>query len=131
MGGSGRVLVGTDHGGVDPDIPAFDAGIAAPLQLAQQPFPGPVAGPTPVPVVDGLPRPVPAWQIPPARPRTSTPQHGVHHRAVISPRPARLTHARPRKMGLEQVPLLIGQIMTIMHIRILDQTSREPLQDTP
>jgi hypothetical protein len=34
-------------------------------------------------------------------------------------------------MRLEQLPLLIGQVMTIMHVDILGQPDPQPLQDTP
>ena len=49
---SGRAVVTNGH---EP----LDSGVAAPLKLAQQPFPGPVTRPTPLPVIDRLPRPIP------------------------------------------------------------------------
>src|SRR5680860_549435 len=64
-------------------------------------------------------------------PGTGPPQHGVDAPAVISPRTAGSPRGRPRQMGLEQFPLLIGQVMTIMHIDILGQPDPSPLRDTP
>ena len=34
-------------------------------------------------------------------------------------------------MGLEQLPLLIGQVMSIMHIDILGRPEPSALRDTP
>jgi len=34
-------------------------------------------------------------------------------------------------MGLKQFPLLIGQLMTIMHTNMLGSPDAPPLQDTP
>ena len=131
MGCSGRVLVGTDHRRVDPDVPALHTGVGAALELAQQPLPCPVRRPPAVPVVDRLPRPVVTRDVTPSSPGPGPPHHGVHDPAVISPGTARLPRIRTWQMGLEQLPLLIGQVMAIMHIDILGRPEPSTLRDTP
>lgn len=128
---SGSMLVSADDSRVDPDVPALQTSVAPALELGQQPLPGPIRRPPPVSVVDGLPRPVPNGQVTPRAPRPGTPQHSIQDAAMISPRPAGSPRSRPRQMGLECFPLLVGQVMSIMHIDILRSPTLPSLQDTP
>lgn len=131
MRGSSRVVVGADNSRVDPDVPARDTLIAAPHQLNEEPLPCPVARPPAMPVVGGLPWTIGGRNITPGAPGPSTPQHSIDHTTVIGPRPPRRTGLRARQMRFEQLPLLIGQVVTIMHTPILGQPAPRPLRDTP
>src|ERR687893_1703643 len=67
-----------------------------------------------MPMVDSLPVPVVARQIPPRRAGASPPQHPVDHRSMIGPPP---TPAR-RPVGQQRFqprPLVLSQVMTIVH----------------
>ena len=104
--------------GVDRDHPLGVVAVAATLQPAQDPVPRAVARPGPMPPVHGLPRPVRRRQIPPRRTSPSPPQDRIHHPPVRGPRPSLTAGALHRQQRLQQRPLLIGQIMTIMHVTI-------------
>src|SRR5664279_2193186 len=135
VAGAGGVLVSPDHGGVHPDRPLTLAGITATLQPGQHPRPGPVGRPAPVPVVHRLPVAVRGRQIPPRRPGPGAPQHPVDHQPVLVPLPA--TTRRPvGQQRHQQRPLLIDQVMAIMHTARLPNPTTQirgtrPLKNPP
>ena len=115
MAGTGGVLVGTDHSGVDSDCPlgAFDlVGVAA--QLIEQLFPSAIGRPAAMSVVDGLPMPVVRGNVAPGQPAAGSPEHPVDHRTVIGPAPTPLRFLTGQQR-LQPGPFLVGQIMTIEH----------------
>src|SRR3954452_24837912 len=77
-----------------------------------------------MPVVDGLPVPVGGGQVPPRTPGAGPPQHPVDHRPVIRP-PTTPARCRVRQQRLQPRPLLVAQIITIMHTRCLPHPSPE------
>src|SRR4051794_24675034 len=77
-----------------------------------------------MPVVDGLPVPVGGRQVPPRTPGARPPQHPVDHRPMIRP-PTTPTRCRVRQQRLHPGPLLVAQIMPIMHTRCLPHPSPE------
>ena len=67
-----------------------------------------------MPVVDGLPMPIGHRKITPGRPRPGPPHHPVDDLPVVLPSPT--PHRRPaRQQRLQNLPLLIRQVMAIMH----------------
>jgi hypothetical protein len=112
--GSGSVLVGTHHPGIDRDRPlrAFGmVGVAA--QLIEDPGPGSITRPASMPVIDGLPVSIDRRQVPPGQATAGSPEHPVEHGPVISPPPALTRLAGQQR--LQPGPLLVGQIMAIQH----------------
>src|SRR3954453_21620000 len=77
-----------------------------------------------MPVVDGLPVPVGGRQVPPRTPGARRPQHPVDHRPMIRPTTTP-TRCRVRQQRLHPGPLLVAQIMPIMHTRCLPHPSPE------
>jgi hypothetical protein len=119
MASPSGVLMGTDDRGIHPHRPlhgmtGLRALITTTTQLIKDLDPGPIRRPAAMPVVDGLPVPVVARQIPPGTAGAGPPQHPVDHRSMISPPP---TPAR-RLIGQQRFqpgPLLLSQVMTIVH----------------
>jgi len=130
MTSAGRMVVGPHDGGVDRDHPPVLVDIATSLQRGQDAGPGAVRGPTAVSVVDRLPTAVRLRQVPPRRPGPSPPQHPVHDLAVVLPRTGPTT-TQIREKGLEECPLLVSQVMSIMHRSYLSDPTRNHLRDTP
>src|SRR5690348_15400667 len=115
-------MVSPDTGRVDRHHPVRVVPVAATHQLTQDPFPGPVSRPRPVASVHGPPRPVREREITPRRPRPGPPQHTVDHPAMRRPRPTLTASPLHRQQRLQRRPLLIGQIVTIMHATITTRT---------
>src|SRR5512142_1986726 len=107
------VLVGADHGGVDRDDPLHRLPVGVDLQIGEDPLPGTVRGPPPMPLVQRLPRAVPLRNVPPRRPRGQLPHDPVDHLPVIPPPPA--TPARRWQQRRDPRPRLIGQLMPSNH----------------
>src|SRR5689334_4656776 len=82
---------------------------------AQDLLPGPVAGPAPMPVVDGLPVPEPLRQVPPRAPGPGPEEDPVDHHPVIGPPAA--ARRTGRQEDPQPVPFLICQIMTVQLIK--------------
>src|SRR5664279_3827353 len=121
-----------DHGPVHTHGPLADSVIcvAVGTQVIDHQPPCAVTGPAAVPGVHRLPIPITGRQIPPRRPRTGPPQHPVHHQPMIHP-PATPFRCPIRKQALNPRPLLITQIMTILHDAVhTEETAEDPL-DTP
>jgi hypothetical protein len=95
-------------------------------------LPGPVAAPAAVPVVDGLPVPVLARQVPPWASRPDPEEDPVDHHPVVVP-PVPLP-GMPRQQPLQPRPLIIGQVMPLQPVSSTATTQRETttkiLQDT-
>ena len=124
------MLVSADDGGVDPKRPLIFLGVTATLEFGQHHLPGAVGRPTPMPVVDGLPRPVRDREIPPRRTCPGPPQHPVDHRSVIPPRTP--TPRRPiRQQRLQHSPLSISQVMAVMHTTCLPQPAANVYRTRP
>jgi hypothetical protein len=87
---------------------------SAPAQLIQDLLPSTVGRPTLMPVVHRLPIPIRTRQIPPRRPGPHPPQHPVDHGAMIGPPPSPPAR-HPRQQRLQPSPVLIAQIVSIMH----------------
>src|SRR6476469_7133042 len=129
--GTSGVVVSPDAGRVHRQNPLRIVAVAGPHQLGQDLLPVPVGRPGPVPSVDGLPRSVRGRKITPRRPCPGPPHHPVNHPAVRRPRPPLTTGPLGRQQRLQRRPLLIGQIMTIMHPTITTRTGPKPMSDTP
>jgi hypothetical protein len=113
--GTGRVLVRPDHRRIhrQPPLPG-DLLVSTGAQLIQDLLPSTVGRPTPMPVVHRLPIPIRTRQIPPRRPGPHPPQHPVDHGAMIGPPPSPPPR-HPRQQPLQPSPVLIAQIVSIMH----------------
>jgi len=118
-------------GGIDRHHPLRIIPVATALQTAQRPLPGPITRPCPMPAIHGLPRPVRPRQIPPRRARPGPPQNPVHHPPVRDPRTSLTARALHRKERFQPSPLLIGQIMTIMHATITPEPDPDLCQTRP
>ena len=118
-------------GGIDRHHPLRIISVATALQTAQRPLPGPITRPCPMPAIHGLPRPVRPRQIPPRRARPGPPQNPVHHPPVRDPRTSLTARALHRKERFQPSPLLIGQIMTIMHATITPEPDPDLCQTRP
>jgi hypothetical protein len=95
VGRSRSVLMGADHRRVDSHVPRLGLRVAAALQLLEQPVPGPIGRPEPMPVVDGLPGAVVGGQVTPRTARPHPPHHAVDHGAVIGPTATCAARGRP------------------------------------
>ena len=131
--GTGRVLVGADHGRVRADRPLRAFGFIAPgPQPVQDLLPGAVQRPAPMPPVDGLPVPVRWGQVTSGAPGPGAEQDPIDYGAVVVP-----AVFLPRMRGQQQrppVPLLTGQGMTIqafIHPERSTPAWSEDLRDTP
>ena len=112
------MMMRPDHRRVDRNQPFGVIAVAAALQPAQDPIPGPIGRPGSVPPVNGLPRPVRLGQVTPGRTSPSPPQDRVHHASMRRPGPTQTPRPLYRQQRLQQRPLLIAQIVTIMHTTI-------------
>jgi hypothetical protein len=102
--------MGSQHGGVDADIPGDQPGSVRPgLQGGEDLLPGAVALPAPEQPVDGLPGPVPCGHVPPWRAGPGTPADPVDELAIAPGGwPARLLAGGQQR--LQPGPLLVGQV---------------------
>jgi hypothetical protein len=86
VSGAGSVLVRSDDGGIDHDLPVdLPHGVRLGLRVGQQPLPGAVGLPAAEPLLAGLPGAVALRQIPPRRPGGQLPQDPVDHPAMVGP----------------------------------------------
>jgi hypothetical protein len=116
--GASGVLVRADHSGVRADRPLLPFTlITAGPQRIQDLFPGAIARPAAMPLIDGQPVPVIRRQIPPRAAGPGTEQDPVDRPPVICP-PA--TPARVRRHQRRQpLPLPILKIMPGNHINVI------------
>ena len=129
--GTGGVLVRPDHRRIhrQPPLPG-DLLVSSGTQPIQDLLPRTVSCPTPMPVVHRLPIPIRTRQIPPRRPGPHPPQHPVDHGAMIGPPPPPPPR-HSRQQRLQPSPVLIAQIVSIMHVPGLQHPGRFQLRDTP
>src|SRR3954452_8939266 len=117
--------------GIDRHHPLRIIAVATALQTPQRPLPGPITRPRPMPAIHGLPRAIGGRQVTPWRTRPGPPQDRVHHSPVRGPRTTLTASALHRKERLQLGPLLIGQIMTIMHATITPERAPNHCQTRP
>src|SRR5206468_3791064 len=67
-----------------------------------------------MPVIDGLPGPVGGRQIAPGSAGAGAPDDPVDHRAVVNPA-ASSARGAVGKQRLQHRPLLVGQVMPVLH----------------
>src|SRR3954469_11215672 len=67
-----------------------------------------------MPVIDGLPGPVGGRQIAPGSAGAGAPDDPVDHRAVVNPA-ASSARSAVGKQRLQHRPLLVGQVMPVLH----------------
>ena len=119
--GSGSMLVGADHAGVDLGVPVQ---LPSPIRLGAQrgldPAPGPIALPARKPLVDRLPGPIPLRQVSPGHPGADPEQDAVEDLAVVPPPPTPLRGHRWQQRGQPR-PLRIGDLKSSVHGRLLPE----------
>ncbi|RKT08626.1 hypothetical protein BX286_6737 [Streptomyces sp. 3211.6] len=107
--GTGSMLVSTDDGGVDRDVPVdLTCRVRRGLDLLKKTLPRSVCGPQPVAFVDGLPWAEPFGQVTPLNAGPYAVQNPVDHLAMIPP-PA-TTSVADRQVRPQPFPLGICQI---------------------
>lgn len=103
------MLVRADDGGVDRDVPVdLTSRVGLGLNPLKQTFPGAVARPQPMSLINGLPRSEPFGQVTPLNPGPHPMQNPVDHLPVIPP-PAtapvtnRQERPQPFPLGIRQI----------------------------
>ena len=113
--GPGGVLMHADHRGIGAEGPPRPLGLITPgPQPVQDLLPGPVQRPAAMPVIHGLPVPVPPGQIPPRAAGPGPEQDPVDHHPVIIPPvalPGITGHQRRQPL-----PFLISKVVPIQAI---------------
>jgi len=98
-----------------PLIPVnLPVGVQLRLQRPQQPFPEPLFPPPTETSIHRLPRPVAPRHIAPRSTRMQNPENPIHHLSVILP--LTTTMPIPRKVVLDQRPLLRAQLIALHHL---------------
>lgn len=112
--GTGGMLVSPVDGGVHRHRPLHAADcIITDLNMFQQPGPRAVGLPPGEPLIDGLPRSIPLWKIPPRSPGPQAPQHPVNHLPVIPPGPPPTVQRRQQRSY--PLPRRVRQLTTTSH----------------
>jgi hypothetical protein len=121
--------MGPDHGGVDGYHPFRLVQVAATLHPTEHTCPGALSGPPPMPVLDRLPVAVGGRQVPPGRARPRTPEHSVDDLPVVHPLTA-APRRTVRQQRVQESPLVIAQVMTIVYRTDLHDPDRNHSRDT-